>query len=251
MRVNRESLPQQGQNQPGKAIEPCRSCVFAGGRCATNRSFADLILNNTPPALGDQNLLRLNLVSRKTHFCSRLSKGDPFVTGTRTRQPQSVFATQLPSEMSPKRPFPRTIPQVLTFSRRIRNGFQPCSSTTANVLGYVRSLLNHRQEKKRQNRGNWHVFSPAARSQTGGRCHIIGHTLSAIAVLGVARRRVAGRSGGRPKAEQGHKFAENSLCTRGKRVIIVAFKRVFVDWLINGWLRRRHVWAFTLGDNKA
>jgi len=100
VRVNSESLPKQGSNQPGKAVEPHRSCIFAGGRSATNRSFAGLILNNTPPALGNRNSLRLNLVSRKTHFCSRQSKGDSFVTETRMRQPQSVFATQLPSEMS-------------------------------------------------------------------------------------------------------------------------------------------------------
>ena len=213
MRVNRESLPRQGRNQPGKAIEPCRSGLFTGCRSAINRSFVDPILNNTPPALGDRNSRRLNLISRKTHFCSRLNNGHLFVTGTRTRQPQSVFATQLPSEMSPKRPFPRTIPQALTFSRKIWDGYQPCSSTTANVLGYVRSLLNHRQEKKRQNWCNWHVFSDrptairltmsyyrsnASRNGNSGACGRVPPE----------RAPWSGR-----KARPGRKFDENSLCT--------------------------------------
>ena len=233
MHVNRESLPKRGRNQPGKAIEPCRSCVFTGCRSAANRSFFDLILNNTPPALGDRNSPRLNLVSRKTHFGGRLQKGDLFVTGTRTRQPQSVFATQLPSEMSPKYPFPRTIPQVLTFSRKIRNGYQPCSSTTANVLGYVRSLLNHRQEKKRQNRRNWHVFSDRPAAKRLAMSHYRSNTGRNGARGRGAPCRRAGPAG-RSRARPGRKFDENSLCTGGKWVIMTPFKEIFVDWQVNG-----------------
>jgi hypothetical protein len=54
--------------------------------------------------LGNKDSLPLNLVPRKIHFCGRQNHGDSFVTGIRTRQPQSVSATRLPFETSSKTP---------------------------------------------------------------------------------------------------------------------------------------------------
>ena len=99
-----QECSQTRQNQPGKAHEPRGPCFFSGYRSTINRSFAGLILNNTPPALGNNDSLKLNLVSRKTHFCGRQTNGDSFVPGNRTRQPQSVSATRLPFETSSKTP---------------------------------------------------------------------------------------------------------------------------------------------------
>jgi len=156
VRVDRENLPKQGQNQPDRVPKPRASCPFTGGPSAANRSFAGLILNNTPPALGNNSSLRLDLVPRKTHFCGRQSEGDLPVTGTRTRQPQSVSATRLPYETSSKNAHLRVpFRRYIQFSRKKGNGLQPCSSTTANVVVHVRSLLNPRQEKKPQNPYTW------------------------------------------------------------------------------------------------
>ena len=105
---------QTRQNQSGKAQEPRGPCFFSGRRSTINRSFAGLILNNTPPALGDNSSLRLNLVSRKIHWRGRQSQDNWFLTGTRMRrQPHSVSATQLPSETSSRCPSPCTSSQVL------------------------------------------------------------------------------------------------------------------------------------------
>ncbi len=122
-----------------------------------NRSPAGLMLNNTPPALGNRDSLTLNLVPRKTHFGGRHSYGDSFVTGILTRQPQSVSATQLPFETSSNTPISvYHLAGTLPSPARSGTVFQSCSPTTANVLVHVRRLLNQRQEKKRQNHYNWH-----------------------------------------------------------------------------------------------
>jgi hypothetical protein len=158
-RLARETrtCPRTRQNQSGRGQEPRGPCCFSGFRATINRSFAGPIRNNTPPALGNKDSLTLNLVSRETHFGGRPSKGDSFVTVIRTRQPQSVSATRLPFETSSNTPVSvYHLAGTLPSPARSGTVFQPCSSTTVNVLDYVRSLLNQRQEKKRQNHYNWH-----------------------------------------------------------------------------------------------
>jgi hypothetical protein len=213
---------QTRQNQPGKARAPRGPCFFSGYRSTINRSFAGLIRNNTPPALGNNDSWKLNLVPRKTHFCGRPSNGDSCVTETRTRQPQSVSATRLPFETSSNTPI-SVYHLAGTLHSPARSGtvFQPCSSTTANVLVHVRSLLNPRQEKKRQNHYNWH----RRRNGCAGiveRPRIIGHAPEGRKA-GLGRARTCQPALGKPRNGR-RKFAENSLCTREKRIIIKALE---------------------------
>lgn len=152
--VKRDRLPAWVLNQLGKAKVPRASWSLTGCRLANNRSFTDLILKNTLVGWGSKNSSRLDPVSRQIHFCGRQKATDIALDLDAATSKCLCNFTAVETSSDP--PISQTDPVGVTFSPTGRDNSQPHSCAAASVIVHVRRLLNQRQEKKIQNRQDWH-----------------------------------------------------------------------------------------------